>query len=761
MPAAVREGHEDRGDLAGDRTARFRRVACHRASHLPAPPAYRRAADRRHSGPATLAGAGLCASLLPFAGSCRFGAVGWPGGPRRRRCPSGTASTRPAAHPRRGAVGRRCATTSSTRLPRVPARPDRRDAARGAHRRPRRPDRHRERRSRRGRCCGSTATCPTRCRCRSTIDVVHRDDDIVVVDKPHFLATIPRGRHVVETALVRLRRELGLPELSPAHRLDRVTAGLLLFVVRPRAARDVPDAVPRPAGAQGLRGGRAARPGVAAAARRAQPHRQGAGRHHRAARCPARRTPRRWSSCVEHRGGLAPLPAHARSPGAPTSSGCTWRRSAADPGGPVLPRVREPKTPLDDFTRPLQLLAATLEFPDPATGELRRFTSRRSLQAWTDPAAAGPRDPDRPGLGPPRCRQRRWRRPVGLQHGGFAAVRVQQSHHAAMTGPPTRARSTAPVLSRSASARTSSGSPGRRARRTPPPRPPSSQAVRVIVSIGAPRGVAEQAGLHRGGRLRPHHLVRDPRHVPGGAQQLVEPALLRSSACSASDVQRHRVVHERQRLVARVPDPLDAGHVGAAGTPSVSAIVVGGRAHLQRADLRARLAAGLARGRRRGWSAPPGDGPWGARSGCRRRGGAPACRARPDKRWPCAWWAATHRAVGELHLVLQPAADRQLAALDLLLQAGRDLEVQRERGCTGRERPPGRAPRRSPVRSRDIPRFERMSGQTVDGLSPDDRCTFHPRSQVTQPRTGREMATMRQGGPCRCRTRRHSSHTPG
>ena len=64
------------------------------------------------------------------------------------------------------------------------------------------------------------------------LDVLHRDDEIVVVDKPHFLATIPRGRHIVETALVRLRRELGLPELSPAHRLDRVTAGVLLFVVR-------------------------------------------------------------------------------------------------------------------------------------------------------------------------------------------------------------------------------------------------------------------------------------------------------------------------------------------------------------------------------------------------------------------------------------------------------------------------------------------------------------------------------------------------
>ena len=63
------------------------------------------------------------------------------------------------------------------------------------------------------------------------IDVLHRDDDVVVVDKPHFLATIPRGSHVRETVLVRLREELGLPELGVAHRLDRATAGLLLLVV--------------------------------------------------------------------------------------------------------------------------------------------------------------------------------------------------------------------------------------------------------------------------------------------------------------------------------------------------------------------------------------------------------------------------------------------------------------------------------------------------------------------------------------------------
>jgi tRNA pseudouridine32 synthase/23S rRNA pseudouridine746 synthase len=65
------------------------------------------------------------------------------------------------------------------------------------------------------------------------IDIVHRDENLLVVHKPHFLATIPRGQHVVETALVRLRRDLDLPELSPAHRLDRVTAGLVMWVIRP------------------------------------------------------------------------------------------------------------------------------------------------------------------------------------------------------------------------------------------------------------------------------------------------------------------------------------------------------------------------------------------------------------------------------------------------------------------------------------------------------------------------------------------------
>ncbi|WAC57424.1 pseudouridine synthase [Gordonia sp. SL306] len=65
------------------------------------------------------------------------------------------------------------------------------------------------------------------------LPILYADDNIVVVDKPHFLATMPRGRHVTQTALVRLRRELGTDLVSPAHRLDRLTAGVLLFTLRP------------------------------------------------------------------------------------------------------------------------------------------------------------------------------------------------------------------------------------------------------------------------------------------------------------------------------------------------------------------------------------------------------------------------------------------------------------------------------------------------------------------------------------------------
>jgi tRNA pseudouridine32 synthase / 23S rRNA pseudouridine746 synthase len=67
--------------------------------------------------------------------------------------------------------------------------------------------------------------------------IVHIDDDLVVADKPHYLPVMPAGRHVEETLSVRLVRRLGNPDLVALHRLDRGTAGLVVFSARP-SSRD-------------------------------------------------------------------------------------------------------------------------------------------------------------------------------------------------------------------------------------------------------------------------------------------------------------------------------------------------------------------------------------------------------------------------------------------------------------------------------------------------------------------------------------------
>ena len=66
------------------------------------------------------------------------------------------------------------------------------------------------------------------------LPVLYADDCLVVVDKPHFMATTPGGRYLRETALVRLRRKLGITDLTPIHRLDRDTAGIVMFCIDPR-----------------------------------------------------------------------------------------------------------------------------------------------------------------------------------------------------------------------------------------------------------------------------------------------------------------------------------------------------------------------------------------------------------------------------------------------------------------------------------------------------------------------------------------------
>src|SRR5262249_35245520 len=63
--------------------------------------------------------------------------------------------------------------------------------------------------------------------------ILYRDDTLLVVDNPHGMPVTPTGNHVDRSLLVRLQKTLRLPDLDPVHRLDRETAGLLLFSIRP------------------------------------------------------------------------------------------------------------------------------------------------------------------------------------------------------------------------------------------------------------------------------------------------------------------------------------------------------------------------------------------------------------------------------------------------------------------------------------------------------------------------------------------------
>lgn len=224
------------------------------------------------------------------------------------------------------------------------------------------------------------------------LEVLHRDDRLLVVDKPHFLATIPRGQHVLQTALVRLRHELGLPTLSPAHRLDRVTAGLLMFVIRPEhrgayqtlfrdhRVRKTYQAVAR------------YDPGLAlpCTVRSRIVKRRGV---IRAVEEPGPPNAETRVELLEHRAGLARyrlVPATGRTH--------QLRLHMSGLGLPILgddfyPELRD--RPLDDFRDPLQLLATTLEFTDPIDGSTRRFRTRRELAGW---ASLAPRSPVCEGL---------------------------------------------------------------------------------------------------------------------------------------------------------------------------------------------------------------------------------------------------------------------------------------------------------------------------------------------------------------------------
>lgn len=206
--------------------------------------------------------------------------------------------------------------------------------------------------------------------------ILYADADMVVADKPHFLPVTPAGRFVAETLLGRLQQQLDNPALVPLHRIDRETAGLVLFSANPntrsayqslfprRAIDKTYEAIAPPLRALPL-------PHVHRSHLRAgEPFfrmREGEGIPNSETRIEVIE---RGDGAWRYR--LQPV----------TGRKHQLRMHMAALGAPIVNDRLYPAMAMqapDDFSRPLQLLAKALQFNDPIDGQPRSFESRQML----------------------------------------------------------------------------------------------------------------------------------------------------------------------------------------------------------------------------------------------------------------------------------------------------------------------------------------------------------------------------------------------
>ncbi|MCF8603682.1 pseudouridine synthase [Gordonia sp. HY442] len=210
--------------------------------------------------------------------------------------------------------------------------------------------------------------------------VLHVDERLIVVDKPHFLATMPRGAHVAQTALVRLRRSFG-DDVAPVHRLDRLTAGVLLFTRRPDARAAYQDLFAQRRVAKEYRALAPADPALTAGIRVENRIEKDSGDLRARvvdgevnaisdiALDSVRDDELGLYRLAPSTGRTHQLRLHMAGLGVPIVD---------DPLYPEVDRERVTAS-VDDFTRPLRLLAYSVAFDDPFTGERRFFTSGLTL----------------------------------------------------------------------------------------------------------------------------------------------------------------------------------------------------------------------------------------------------------------------------------------------------------------------------------------------------------------------------------------------
>jgi len=188
------------------------------------------------------------------------------------------------------------------------------------------------------------------------------------------MSTLPRGQHITETAVVRARRQFGIDDLSPVHRLDRLTAGLVLFSTRPDS-RDAYQRLFRERRIDKVY--EALAPGLPELPFPLERHtRLVPGEpFFRMAEVPGEPNARTRIEVID---GAGPVWRYRLHP--VTGRKHQLRVHMAGLGAPILGDDLYPELLADAPTGvPLQLLAKELAFDDPVTGERRAFCSGLSL----------------------------------------------------------------------------------------------------------------------------------------------------------------------------------------------------------------------------------------------------------------------------------------------------------------------------------------------------------------------------------------------
>lgn len=206
-------------------------------------------------------------------------------------------------------------------------------------------------------------------------NILHMDEHLVVADKPHFLPVTPTGEYVEQTLLRRLIRRLDNPHLVPLHRIDRHTAGLVLFSANPKTR---------------------------SAYQSLFPNRQIEKRYEAIARAlpdldfPLVHKSRMVNGQPFFRMQEAPGVSNSETLADVVQKQGEWWRYALFPvtgkthqlrvhmtalgasicNDPFYPEVSQAE---DDYSKPLKLLAQSLRFKDPLTGQERYFETRLAL----------------------------------------------------------------------------------------------------------------------------------------------------------------------------------------------------------------------------------------------------------------------------------------------------------------------------------------------------------------------------------------------